>query len=184
MITFEKAGKQNTEITIKSAVERAGALGIGTIVIATTTGQSAKVALRLAKDFRIIAVTHCSGFKKNDFQELSIDTKRELEEKGVLVLTSTHAFGGIGRAVRRKFGTYEIDEIIANSLRRFGEGTKVAIEIAMMAADAGLVRTDENIISIGGTSEGTDTALIIKPANTHNFFDLKVREIICKPWDF
>ena len=53
-----------------------------------------------------------------------------------------------------------------------------------MAADAGLVRTDEDIISVGGTSQGADTALVIRPANSFNFFDLKVRELICKPQSF
>jgi hypothetical protein len=87
----------------------------------------------------------------------------------------------VGRAVRNKLGTYQVDEIMAYTLRTFGQGTKVAIEIALMAADAGLVRTDEDIIAVGGTSEGADTALVIKPANSFSFFDLKVREIICKP---
>ena len=51
----------------------------------------------------------------------------------------------------------------------------------IMAADAGLVRTDEDVISIGGTGKGADTALLIQPANSSNFFDLKIKEIICKP---
>ena len=85
-----------------------------------------------------------------------------------------------GRAIRNKFGTYQIDEIMAFTLRVFGQGTKVAIELALMAADAGLVLTDEDIISVGGTGSGADTALVIRPANSFQFFDLKVRELICK----
>jgi hypothetical protein len=50
-----------------------------------------------------------------------------------------------------------------------------------MAADAGLIRTDEEVISIGGTARGADTALVIKPANTHDFFELRVKEVLCKP---
>jgi len=50
-----------------------------------------------------------------------------------------------------------------------------------MAADAGLIRTDEEIVSIGGTANGADTALVVKPAHTHDFFQLKVREVLCKP---
>ncbi|MBW2332034.1 MAG: hypothetical protein JRF08_00835 [Deltaproteobacteria bacterium] len=53
-----------------------------------------------------------------------------------------------------------------------------------MATDAGLIRTDEDVISIGGTAAGVDTALLLKPAHTQNFFDIKVKEIICKPLDF
>jgi hypothetical protein len=57
----------------------------------------------------------------------------------------------------------------------------VAIELSMMAADAGLIRTDEDVISVGGTGKGSDSALLLRPVNSFNFFDLKVKEIICKP---
>jgi hypothetical protein len=78
-------------------------------------------------------------------------------------------------------GSYQVDEIIAYTLRIFGQGTKVAVEIALMAADAGLVRTDEDVISIGGTGKGVDTALVLRPATSSHLFDLRVREVICKP---
>ena len=38
--------------------------------------------------------------------------------------------------------------IIANTLRRFGEGTKVAVEIVMEASDASLVPEDAEVIAI------------------------------------
>jgi hypothetical protein len=50
-----------------------------------------------------------------------------------------------------------------------------------MAADAGLVRTDEECISIAGTGRGADTAVVLKPNYVHRLFDLRVKEIICKP---
>ncbi len=50
-----------------------------------------------------------------------------------------------------------------------------------MAADAGLVRTDEDIIAIAGTRSGADTAIVVRPVNSQDFFDLKVKEILCKP---
>jgi hypothetical protein len=96
-------------------------------------------------------------------------------------LTSTHIFGSLGRAIHRKFGTIQIDEIIANTLRIFGQGIKVACEVACMAADAGLIRTDEETVAMGGTGGGVDTAIILKPSNTHSFFDIQIKEIICKP---
>jgi hypothetical protein len=74
-----------------------------------------------------------------------------------------------------------VDEIIANTLRIFGQGMKVAFEIAMMAADAGLVRTDTPVICITGTNAGADTALVLMPAHAQKFFDIGVLEIICMP---
>jgi hypothetical protein len=76
---------------------------------------------------------------------------------------------------------YLFEEVVANTLRMFGQGMKVVCEITLMAADAGLVRTDEDIIVIGGTGRGADTAVVLKPVNSEDFFDLKVKEILCKP---
>jgi hypothetical protein len=58
---------------------------------------------------------------------------------------------------------------------------KVACEIAAMAADAGLVRTDAEIIAVGGTGRGADTAVVLLPNYSHRFFNMKIKEIICKP---
>ncbi|MCW4008465.1 MAG: hypothetical protein NWF09_07265 [Candidatus Bathyarchaeota archaeon] len=75
-------------------------------------------------------------------------------------------------------------ELISNTLRLMGEGTKVCVEITLMAADAGLIPVDEDVVAIAGTGNGVDTALRIKPANTARFFDLKIKEVIAKPREF
>jgi hypothetical protein len=179
---FLKAGPKNTSGALEAAAKRAKELAVKKVLIATCSGRTAWQAIDIfGSDVQIIALTHVTGFLKPDVQELSDDVRRQLEARHVIVLTAQHAFGGVGRAVRKKLATYQVDEIMAYTLRTFGQGTKVAIELALMAADAGLVRTDEDIISIGGTMQGVDTALLIKPANSAAFFDLKVREVICKP---
>lgn len=179
---FKKPGPENTTWVMEAAACRAEKMGIRNILVATCSGQTVLDALYImGSRFKIIAVSHVTGFQKPNHQELSLEVRQQLEAKGVTVLTHQHSFGGIGRAVRNKLSTYQSDEIIAFALRTFGQGTKVAIELALMAADAGLVRTDEDVISIGGTSKGADTALLLQPANSFHFFDLKVKEIICKP---
>ena len=112
------------------------------------------------------------------------ENRERIIEAGGIIHTAQHTFGGFNRAVRRRFKTYELDEIVASVLRLFGAGVKVAIEISVMAADAGLLRTDEDVIALGGTVSGLDTAAVIKPANAHDFFNMKIREIVCKPRDF
>ena len=182
---FVNPGAKNTETTLQSALERAKMVNIKKILVSSCSGKTAFKALDLfGRDFFLIIVTHVTGFREPDHQELPENERKLLLERGAAVLTAQHAFGGVGRAFRNKTGTYQMDEIIAYTLRTFGQGTKVAIEITLMAADAGLVRTDEDVISIGGTASGVDTALLIKPAHTHNFFDLKVKEVICKPSGF
>ena len=179
---FRKPGGKNTIAVLEAVSGRAKELSIGKVVIASCSGRTAYEALKiLDKDIKMIVVTHVTGYEKPDHQELSAEDRRALEAQGVTVLTCQHAFGGVGRAVRNKLATYQVDEIMAYTLRIFGQGVKVAIELALMAADAGLVRTDEDIISIGGTGRGVDAALVLTPANSARFFDLKVREVICKP---
>jgi len=182
---FEKAGDANTRDVLEAASQRARQLGVCTVLVATCSGKTAMEAIDyLGPDVQMIAVTHYTGFMRPDHQEMKDETRRTLNEKGVRVLTCQHAFGGVGRGIRRKLNTYQVDEIMAYTLRMFGQGTKVAVELALMAADAGLVRTDEDVISIGGTATGADTALLLRPANSSDLFNLKVKEIICKPSTF
>ncbi|HUH65350.1 MAG TPA: pyruvate kinase alpha/beta domain-containing protein [Syntrophales bacterium] len=182
---FLKPGGRNTKAVLEAVARRARELSIGKVLMATVSGRTAFEALKVFdKDVKIIAVTHVTGYAKPDLQELPEKDRAELESRGVKVLTCQHAFGGVGRGVRNKLDTYQVDEIMAYTLRVFGQGVKVAIEITLMATDCGLVRTDEDVIAAGGTGSGIDSALIIKPANSARFFDLKVREIICKPAAF
>lgn len=181
MILFQKEGKENTQKLLDIVNDYAQKNSITKIIIPSSSGNTAKKAYEILKNFELIIVTHCYGFSEPNTQEFSETIRNDLISKGVKILTTTHAFGTIGRAIRKKFGTYEIDEIIANTLRIFGQGTKVAIECCLMCADSGLVKTNELVIACGGTEEGLDTAILLKPANLHNFFDMKVVEIICKP---
>lgn len=178
---FTKLGPANTDETLALARRRAEELGIKTIVIATTKGDSAIKAVRFFTGYRVIIVTHAHGFRAANVQEVPEETLAAIRQAGGIVFTGTHTFAAIGRAIRKKYQTYQSDDIIASALRIFGAGIKVVCEIVMMAADAGLVRTDEDVISIAGTGRGADTAVVIKPVNTQDFFDLKVKEILCKP---
>jgi len=178
---FEKPGKENTQRTLELAKKRAEELGIRTILVASTRGDTGVKACESFRGYDVVVVTHSMGFKEPNYQELTDENRAVIEAAGGKILTCQHAFGGVGRAVRKKLGTYELEEIIAHTLRLFGDGVKVAVEIALMAADAGLVRTDKPVIAIGGTGSGADSAVVLKPANAQAFFDLQVLEILCKP---
>lgn len=181
-VYFDKPGKENTDKTLELAKKRADELGIKQIVVATTEGYTAFKAAAIFKGYELVVVTHSTGFNEPDAQQLKAEDRGKLEQAGAKVLTTTHAFGGIGRAVRKKVGTYELEELVAITLRTFGQGVKVGIEIAIMAADAGLLRTDKKAVAIGGTGRGADTAVVLTPTHVQTFFDLKVHEIVCKPW--
>ena len=180
-VYFEKPGSENTEVVLRITRQRAEELGIKNIVVASTRGDTAVRAMDAFQGLRVIVVSHVAGLRQPNVQEFTEENKKMVESKGGIMLTTAHAFSGVSRALRTKFNTVAIGDIIANTLRIFGQGMKVACEIAMMAADSGLVRTDEDIIAIAGTSRGADTAIVLKPVNAHNFFDLKIKEILCKP---
>ena len=180
-VYFETQGRSNTERTLQIAKARAEELGIRTILVATTSGATGARAAEELQGFNVVVVTHSTGFKQPNVQELNEELRRAIEAAGAKILTCQHAFGGVGRAVRKKWGTYKLEEFIAYTLRIFGEGMKVACEITLMAADAGLVRTDELAIAVAGTGRGADTALVLRPANAQTFFDMRIMEILCKP---
>ena len=178
---FTSPGRGNTARTLELAKQRADELDIRTVLVATTRGETGVQAAQLFQGYDVVVVTHSTGFSKSNFQELTAENRSAIEAAGGKILTCQHAFGGVNRAVRRKLGTYELDEIIAYTLRIFGEGMKVCAEIALMAADAGLVQVDEPCLAIGGTGRGADTAVILIPANAQQFFDLRVMEVLAKP---
>jgi len=180
-VYFEKPGSENTEEVLRMAKQRAEELGIKTIVVASTRGDTAIRAMEVFNKSRVIVVSHSTGLREPDTQEFTEESRKIVESKGGTILTTTHALGGLSRAMRKKFNMYVLGEVIADTLRIFGQGMKVVCEIAMMAADSGLVRTDEDVIAIAGSSRGADTAVVMKPVNTHDFFDLKIKEILCKP---
>ncbi len=178
---FTRPGPANTARTLELAYARARQLGIRKVVVATTGGATGVQAARKFAGFDLIIVTHSTGFRRPDTQELTPENRAAIEATGATILTTTHAFGGVGRAVRKRLGTYQVDEIMAYTLRTFGEGIKVAAEMSLMAADAGLVRTDEAVIAIAGTGRGADTAVILRPSHAQTFFDLRFLEVICMP---
>jgi hypothetical protein len=183
-VYFEKAGPENTDETLNLVKEWSDMLDIKTILVASASGDTGVKAVELLKLHTVFVITHSTGFRHENEQELTPENRNRIEALGGRILTCQHAFAGISRALRFKFHTYEIDEIVANTLRIFGQGLKVAAEICLMAADAGLIRTDVDVIAVGGTDQGADTAAVIRPANVSRFFDLKIRGILCKPWDF
>jgi len=178
---WEQAGAVNTEATINLALKRAGELGISNLVVATCSGETLKKVAAQATDLNIVGVSHHVGFDRPGIDELSPATRQELEARGIKVLTTTHLLAGIDRALRIQFGGLYPAEIIGSTLRLFGQGVKVGVEIVIMALDAGLIPYGEEIIGIAGTGSGADSAVVVRPNHSNKFFQTEIREIICMP---
>jgi len=181
---FAKPGAENTDQTLELAVKACTERGIRHLLVASTFGDTAKKALEMLKgrSINLVVVTHNYGFAEEGKCEFDPGLRREIEAAGHKVLSGTLATRNLGKAVALKMG-YSESELVASTLRIFGQGVKVCVEMACMAADHGLVPF-EDCVCAAGTGRGADSACIIRATSSNNFFNLKVREILCKPRDF
>lgn len=180
---WKKPGKINTKDTIEIVKKAIANRGIKDVVFASSTGKTAKLFKDADVDANLVCVTHAYGFKEPGKTEFDSEIRNEIENAGIKVLTTTHVLSGAERGIRRKFGGVYPVEVIANSLRMLGQGTKVCVEIAVMALDAGMIPYGKEIIAVGGSDEGADTAVIIKPSHASNIFKTWISEILCKPYN-
>jgi len=178
---FEKPGKDNTQKTLELALNYAKENKINTIVLSTSTGETALKLRKLDKDIEIIAVTYSEAVAYKDKLELFEKNREELEKNNIKIVKSTHAFSGIDKCMFKKFGSTSTHVIISETLKLISEGTKVAVECTLMSADAGIISQKQEILALGGTSRGVDTCLLVSPSTTGNFFEFGILEIICMP---
>jgi uncharacterized protein len=171
---FEKVGKENTEPTLKLALERAKARGIKKVVLASTLGDTARLAARLWQNegIKLVVVPHQANFMGWNFDA---GLKKELEKQGHIVHLGTMLFHTDGF-----YGT-QAPTVIANMLRTFSQGMKVVVEILLMAADGGHVEIGEQVVVVAGSGRGADTAVVALGSTSNHMSDLHIQEIICKP---
>lgn len=183
---FDRPGKDNSRDAADIAVKRAQDLGISTIVVASTTGETAKIFAEAMKgtDIHLVVVTHVVGFSEPGVWEFDEGYLPYFKERGADVITGTHVLSGLERALsgNPKVGGGSRTDAVAETLRRtIAIGLKVAVECTLIAADQGKVPVDREVIAVGGTAQGADTVCVVLPANTARFFDLQVREIVAMP---
>jgi hypothetical protein len=180
VVYFDQIGRDNTGKCVELALKRAGELGIKYVVVASTTGYTIERVVEMSPGMNVVCVTHSIGFKKEGGDEFEAD-RDELMKKGVKILTTTHLMAGLNRGVRNRYGTGTFSDVVADTLRMFSQGMKVCVEIAVMALDSGLIPAGKEVVAMGGTGRGADTAVVVMPAHSQNFFETRVLEIICKP---
>ncbi len=185
MVVFEKPGKENTEAVLRIAFERAKAMAAPAVVFPSGTGETADRAVKIAEALgyqgRLVAVRTVSKAALSGGNKMLPEKKKELEEKGVTVVSCAHALSAGERGISGKYhGVYPL-ELMAQTLRCFGQGMKVAFECAVMALDTDSVPYGVPVVSLGGSSYGVDTAVIITPAYSADILDVRIHEVLCKP---
>ncbi len=176
IVYFEERKPENTEITFRLVQERLNALGIKKLVLASTTGATARKAMEFFKGqgIKLIVVGHQFDFRRkvNPFPP---ELVKSLRDSGHEVHFGTMLF--------HTDQLYESKTpiLMANLLRCFCQGVKVCYEIVLMATDAGHLMSGERIIAIAGSARGSDTALVMQAASSQHLKRLRINEIICKP---
>ena len=85
-VYFEQPGPQNTARTLALAKRRADELGIRTVVVATTRGDTGAAAAKLFRDYDLVVVTHSTGFGGPNTQELTAENRAMIEAEGARIL--------------------------------------------------------------------------------------------------
>jgi hypothetical protein len=190
VLYFGFCGEANTEKLLQAVRRRCGETPIGRVVVASETGRSALRALELliGVGVRLVVVTHYPattwgprgkipiGLRREEYS----DALRELEEGGARIVQGSRPFAPPTRSIGWDFPTPK--GVVDRTLEVFGAGTKIAIEAAIMATDAGEVEGGEVIVVCAGTFKGLDTALDVKAAGSMSFFkEFEVREVVARP---
>ena len=177
---YDQPGVQNTNDVLEVSSKRARQLGVTQVVVASTHGGTALRAREIfADDTRIVAVTISAAFEREGWI-MSDSERRAVSGAGVQVLTAMHSLGDDVSEAMVGQG-WPPNRMVRETLYRFSQGMKVAIEVALMAAEAGMLDMSADVIAIGGTDSGADTALLLKPAYARDFGTLKIREILAMP---
>ena len=180
---FPKPGPENTEFCL-DLLEKAVSMGFNHLVVASTTGTSgAQAAQRLetASGVNLVVVGHSVGFKGPNIDEFMEEHYKEILRCGGKVLKATILTHSLETSLVDLFKGSEPTLLIANTLRRLGQGLKVCCEIVMEAVDAGLIPEEEEVVAVGGTARGWDTVALIRSAASKRFMKLSVLEIWAKP---
>jgi len=180
----------------KAVIRTAREKNIKKILVASSTGESAsRVVEQLGtKEHEIIVVTdraencwNVSSLSRRAREDFKIKkgekdhksgisyeslTYKELKKMGIKrIIQAPEIFRGINVP-----GGCNVAQVIAHTLYLFGPGTKVAVEITLIACDAGAVKAGEDIIAIAGRNRGLNTALLITAAHTDEFFGIGLPE--------
>jgi len=176
IVYFGERRSENTDLTFNLVQEKLKTTGIRKLVIASTTGATARKAMDFFKDagVRLVVVPHQFDFRRkvNPFPH---ELVRSLRDLGHEVHFGTMLF--------HTGNLYESSALIlmANLLRCFSQGVKVCFEMVLMATDGGYSVPGEKLIAMAGTVRGADTALVMQAASSQHLKRLRVHEIICKP---
>ncbi|MFO8079594.1 MAG: pyruvate kinase alpha/beta domain-containing protein [Armatimonadota bacterium] len=175
IVYHDTPGPDNTDETLDLTVNAASVYQIETVVVASRTGATGlKLMERIEDtDMRMVVVAPQFGWMdEHEFEWNLIPTLREAGHEFHAGTMPFHTDALHGCSAPKRMG---------DVLRIFSQGVQVCVEIAMMAADSGLLQCDRRCVVVAGTGRGADTAMVVTPSSSAKLEDFRVHEILCKP---
>ena len=178
-IYFEEGGEEHTKVTLEAAKKAAEELGIKYVVVASTSGETGVKAAELFVNsgIQLIVVGHQIGFPRPTIQQFKKENLNRIQDLGGLVNLGTDVITNSIRR-RQKLGHSPLSYITQTLITM---KVKVNLEIIAKACDIGDLPVNELCISVAGSHEGADTALVFLSNDSANILDIKPREIIAIP---
>jgi hypothetical protein len=184
---FDEPGEENTQLVIETVSQRLEAGGIKKVIIASTSGKTAVEFARSLKGKAELVCVSESPYRREWGEQwpcLKQAFKRELEKLGVAIIDRAPYVLHSSVLEAARWPNTSPERLVKETLYTFGQGMKVAVEVAPY----------EDVIGVGGSSKGADTAIILRATYPASIFDkdpakrLEIREIIAMPvskkwWD-
>lgn len=169
---FPNGGPEHTRATLEAAKERALQLMPAAVVVTSSSGATSLEAARVfaGTGVRLIGVPfqkHLWDRHRSLRPEVAADCRalgvEFLPDEPVLVLLD------------------HIHPKVINAWRMVSQGFKVALQVASMCVETGLLEAGAHVISLGGSGWGADTAVAVRTFGYDDLFRSRVTEIIAMP---
>jgi hypothetical protein len=194
---FHEPGEENTQWVIEAVSKRLEAGGISKVIIASTSGKTAVEFVHSLKGKAELICVSEAPYRREWGERwpcLKQTFRRELEKLGVAIIDRAPYVLHSSVLEAARWPNTSSERLVKETLYTFGQGMKVAVEIVLTAVSCGYVTPYEDVISVGGSSKGADTAIILRATYPASLFDkdpakrLEIREIIAMPlakkwWD-
>ena len=169
---FDKGGPENSQETLEAAKKRALEIEPEAVVITSSSGKTALEAARIfaGTNIRLIGAP---------FQKHLWDRHRPLEPQFADECRQLGMEFLPDKPIVPMLDSQRPD--IVNSWRTVSQGFKVALQVASMCVDTGLLKPGDHVISIGGSSRGADTAIAVQICGFDDILKSNVTEIIAMP---
>jgi uncharacterized protein len=187
---FDEPGEGNTQWVIEAVSQRLAAGGITKVIIASTSGKTAVEFARSLKGKAELVCVSEAPYRREWGEQwpcLKQAFRRELEKLGVAIVDNAPYVLHSSVLEAARWPNTSPEQLVKETLYSFGQGMKVAIEVVLTAVSCGCVTPYEDVIGVGGSSKGADTAIILRATYPASLFDkdpekrLEIREIIAMP---